>query len=124
MERQLRDKWITALRSGQYQQGQSYLKSNGAYCCLGVLCEIAGHEAAEHSPDGIVGFLTTHAYPDDEPASEFAGPDGREESTATLSHRMLEELGLTGFNQDDLIEMNDTEAKNFDEIADWIEGNL
>jgi hypothetical protein len=33
--------WTDALRSGGYQQGRYYLKSNtGKYCCLGVLCEV------------------------------------------------------------------------------------
>lgn len=32
------DKWLTALRSGEYRQGTGELcKKDGAYCCLGVL---------------------------------------------------------------------------------------
>lgn len=33
--------WVTALRSGKYQQGQGALLRNGKYCCLGVACEVA-----------------------------------------------------------------------------------
>jgi len=40
MDKEIRDKWVTALRSGEYVQGQGYLKDDGEYCCLGVLCEI------------------------------------------------------------------------------------
>ena len=37
----IRDKWIDALRSGQYKQGHRVLRSAGDnYCCLGVLCEV------------------------------------------------------------------------------------
>ena len=40
---ELRVLWIAALRSGDYRQGKGCLKTpDGAYCCLGVLCEIAG----------------------------------------------------------------------------------
>ena len=39
-------KWITALRSNEFKQGdcQLYNKNNDTYCCLGVACHIAGHE--------------------------------------------------------------------------------
>lgn len=34
-------KWVTALRSGNYQQVKRHLSLNGGYCCLGVACELA-----------------------------------------------------------------------------------
>jgi hypothetical protein len=42
---EIREKWVKALRSGKYQQGQRYLKQRldektVAFCCLGVLCDI------------------------------------------------------------------------------------
>ena len=37
----IKKRWIEALRSGQYKQGQGYLKSGDKYCCLGVLCNLA-----------------------------------------------------------------------------------
>lgn len=42
MKPELKKAWIEALRSGKYEQGTYNLKHNGKYCCLGVLCEIAG----------------------------------------------------------------------------------
>lgn len=46
-----KSKWIEALRSGKYRQGDTYLcqsddKSfqNERYCCLGVLCDIRQYE--------------------------------------------------------------------------------
>lgn len=35
------DRWIAALRSGKYKQTTGVLCREGAYCCLGVLCELA-----------------------------------------------------------------------------------
>lgn len=33
--------WVTALRSGKYEQGTGQLRDgNDAYCCLGVACEL------------------------------------------------------------------------------------
>ena len=40
MTPELKTKWIEALRSGKYEQGKHYLKVNGKFCCLGVLCEV------------------------------------------------------------------------------------
>ena len=30
-------KWLEALRSGEYEQGKGFLKTEDGYCCLGVL---------------------------------------------------------------------------------------
>jgi hypothetical protein len=44
---EIKEKWLAALRSGEYKQGKGYLKEiDGAtgearYCCLGVLCDLA-----------------------------------------------------------------------------------
>lgn len=32
--------WLTALRSGNYQQTQFELQNHKGYCCLGVACEV------------------------------------------------------------------------------------
>jgi len=48
MKKEIADRWVAALRSGKYKQGQYHLNDgNGNYCCLGVLCELA-------KEDGIV----------------------------------------------------------------------
>lgn len=41
MNQEVKQKWIAALRSGEYDQAYSQLKLKDAYCCLGVLCELA-----------------------------------------------------------------------------------
>lgn len=37
MPKESLDKWLAALRSGQYEQGHGALERFGKYCCLGVL---------------------------------------------------------------------------------------
>lgn len=44
MKKDVADKWVAALRSGEYKQTRSLLKDSNGYCCLGVLCEIVGQE--------------------------------------------------------------------------------
>lgn len=39
-----RDKWVSALRSGEYAQGKMSLHSGNEFCCLGVACEIFKEE--------------------------------------------------------------------------------
>lgn len=38
-----KQKWIDALESGEYRHGKFQLQTEcGAFCCLGVLCDISG----------------------------------------------------------------------------------
>lgn len=39
---ELQTKWIEALESGEYKQSRRALNDGTGFCCLGVLCEIAG----------------------------------------------------------------------------------
>lgn len=98
MEQELKTRWIEALRSGDYEQGTSYLCYNG-YCCLGVLAEIDGKLI--HYPEGPAEFRSTAGS-----CLVPANYHGLKEHLATLMH------------------MNDEEGKSFNEIADWIEKNL
>lgn len=55
MKPEIKTKWLEALRSGKYKQTQKYLKvkkedNTCSYCCLGVLCELAGATAIEIEP--------------------------------------------------------------------------
>jgi hypothetical protein len=51
--------WLKALRSGEYLQGAVYLERNDRFCCLGVLCKIAGMPRnAEEA--GEVGYEFIH----------------------------------------------------------------
>jgi len=47
MNSQIKQKWIDALRSGKYHQGQSKLYSGDGFCCLGVLCDIYAKEVGD-----------------------------------------------------------------------------
>jgi len=46
MKYNIMKKWVKALRSGEYKQGKLALHriESDAYCCLGVLCELAVKE--------------------------------------------------------------------------------
>lgn len=43
MDAAIKQEWVTALRSGEYEQGNTVLRSHdNKFCCLGVLCDIYG----------------------------------------------------------------------------------
>jgi hypothetical protein len=101
MNTKLKAEWIAALRSGKYKQGKTFLRDSvDNYCCLGVLCEVAG-EVGEH--DAVVGG---YYYRD---------------TYGTLSSTMLREFGMSANLMSKLIGMNDVERCSFDTIADYIE---
>jgi len=44
MNPQIKQKWVSALRSGEYQQTKGFLRKEDGFCCLGVLCDLYGKE--------------------------------------------------------------------------------
>lgn len=67
MKKSIADKWVKALRSGDYKQGTYRLhnKKDNTYCCLGVLCDVLKIKSADDaviqsyenplkSPTGII----------------------------------------------------------------------
>jgi hypothetical protein len=47
MNPQVKEMWVNALRSGDYDQSSGKLRSNTGYCCLGVLCDLYAQEHNE-----------------------------------------------------------------------------
>jgi hypothetical protein len=104
-QKELVQKWIDALRSGNYQQGQRRLRRvNNTYCCLGVLCDIV---------DPTKWVLVENAE------SFVFG----QYSMAYLPPGILDMAGLLKVGET-LVRLNDYEGKSFTEIADYIETNL
>ena len=101
MDVKIKETWLEALRSGKYKQTHGKLKArNGAFCCLGILCEIQG---AKWEWDG-----------------KFYNING----CAAMPPEIYE-AGL--INAGELSEMNDGIGINehsFAKIADYIEANL
>jgi hypothetical protein len=105
MNQEIKAKWVAALRSGEYRQGQDQLRSfNDEFCCLGVLCDLASKagvgqwEDVSHDRafDGAKGNIS-------ESVSKWSG---LKRSFCTTTR---------------LVNMNDDEGFNFIEIADYIE---
>lgn len=62
--------WVRALKSGQYQQGRGYMKTeDNKYCCLGVAMDIAFANGV--TTPGHVNWGKTASMPD--AVSDFYG---------------------------------------------------
>lgn len=99
MDAAIKAKWVEALRSGVYSQCAGELRQGGAYCCLGVLCNIVG-----------------------------MSNDDWESWRHVVNPPPITEQGLHGAGTypspaNKLAQMNDKGA-SFAEIADYIEANL
>lgn len=118
MNEQLKERWIHALESGDFQQTQGHLRLGEGYCCLGVLYEIQGHEWIDTGQvvNGRPLYCTDGEFED-----ETGDRDPR------LDVGTCDSAGRVGFKvhiaRKYLMEMND-EGASFNEIARWIRENL
>lgn len=104
MQPEIKERWITALRSGDYPQTRCQLRSEKPeYCCLGVLCDIAVQ-------DGLGEW----------DGEEYVSPSGGRR-TGYLPLNVLDWSGLTEDGMADLVKLNDTNGLAFDAIADYVE---
>ncbi len=64
MKPEIKEMWIQALESGEYQQGRALHPDQDTFCCLGVLCDLYHKETGngewinEVPGDGIIHFKT------------------------------------------------------------------
>jgi len=116
----IKRRWIAALRSGEYAQGRAWLRRNDAYCCLGVLCELAAHEGitkkSTPDDDGVVTYGPTRAR-------KRRGDEITESSTTSLPEAVVVWSGVADPHSWQLTKLNDDGA-TFAEIADFLEGKI
>jgi hypothetical protein len=107
MDPELKAKWLEALRSGHYAQTREYLRQDGGYCCLGVLCDVVDPEAWG-----------------EEDRWQYADEGDIDAEICELPESFRHRAGITDRAQSVLIELNDCEEATFEQIADYIEANL
>lgn len=106
----IKKEWVTALRSGEYKQGKTQLRTaDDKFCCLGVLCDIALKHGVVESPK-----LFEHGQ-------NYSGYMYEEEATM-LPVEVQKWVG-GHVRQMPLINLNDS-GKSFETIANYIEENL
>lgn len=123
--------WLTALRSGEYEQGFEYLNYAGRLCCLGVLCEVAVKEGVVlppvekprpfHEPVLAYGELREHQGLPEE-VQEWAGLN--EYPDLAESVEWFDPVEQKVYESTDLTQLNDSGVIDFLTIADAIEEQL
>lgn len=104
MQKQLRDKWVEALRSGKYVQGHSQLRTEVGFCCIGVLCDVINpSDWRRHGLSNMWIYGTT---------------------ALNMPTAVAGFAKLTSDAENYLTILNDRERKSFPEIADYIEQNV
>ena len=132
-QKEMRKKWITALRSNEYRQGSNYLctKNNDYYqhCCLGVLCDLIDLKQESINDKGVVYYSIS-------PTSKNVIEENSEQiGIAYLPKIAMEAVGLATHDgafdktslkekikENSLAELNDS-GYSFEYIADVIESN-
>lgn len=119
MNKEIKEKWVAALRSGKYKQGYNRLKNIilvaerkdvVTHCCLGVLCELAVEENICYENDRYFGSKEHALNWDALPKVVFVWAELDD------SDPMVEDHHLSIWN--------DRYQKSFNEIADLIDKNL
>lgn len=114
MNSEMKERWVYALRSGVYPQTHGRLRRvkpssfgevevQPGFCCLGVLCDLYDPDRWVNHDGEVMMWHDSYTKPAPE---------------------MMEELGLTWEDEQELIGMNDEKKMTFDQIADWIEKYL
>lgn len=116
MDKEVKVKWLEALRSGEYKQGKLALHDIGdnTYCCLGVLCETL------YIPSDVKGIYYFHESEDPTEVEH----DGKYYESQDHESIPGQFMGVSQQNINHLIEMNDDGNYSFKTIADWIELTL
>ena len=115
MNKEIKDTWITALRSGMYQRTEGNLRrGENEYCCLGVLCDL-------YSPDSWQRRATDTSW--DELVYTYVFVVGESKQDEMPQTEVLTWANLEYSDARALADMNDS-GKDFATIAQWIEDNL
>ena len=111
MNQEIKKQWITALRSGKFEQGRGHLHSNGKYCCLGVLSKIVDPSEMH------MGIHYLRPYVIDK--CELRSNDPYVKIDEATRER-LRNKGVAALDDKQLSTLNDSNF-TFQEIADLIE---
>lgn len=127
MDKELKQKWIDALRSGEYKQTKGTLRDTNGHCCLGVLCDVA--KPPEWDGERVVWFddlwEEVNEETDELPAflvRRWNMPDTETLMSMNDGTPKLDSFGVPITANGKFVWAGDN--KTFAEIADYIEKEL
>ena len=129
MKKRIKNKWLKALRSGEYRQGKDQLcELNGytgeyEFCCLGVLENLY---CLEHNLDFEPGQMLAGEHSIE--CAKWAGLDNEDTNIDRMKVRM--KTSWSGYHVYDkvlafeFLQTKNDEGWTFNRIANWIEKRL
>ena len=144
LPKEFAEKWVAALRSGEYKQGDQTLLSyeeideftvdinKKSYCCLGVACALtevpesvySGESFISEEEDVDTAYMLKEGYPE-----ELVGGGGLpyllsllNDGIKTDQHHATNHLSKVHLRKPYFL--GETYKLNFSEIADFIEDNI
>ena len=138
MRKEVMVKWVKALRSGKFKQGQGTLKQfnkkgQEQHCCLGVLCELYNdtmkknkkktlpEKVCDNDRDFSYGYSRFGGKKEDLP-KEVKDWSGIKTSLGRFEITKTDEDGIEDYEVETLADLNDL-GKKFKTIANIIEKN-
>ena len=127
MNTQVKEKWLNALRSGEYSQETGRLRTNGGFCCLGVLCDLYAQETNQewilNPGDCDEGIWSPDYWSFVGGAQELLPLSVRQWAGLKCDSPTVELEDEYGSYNISLAELNDN-GSTFKQIADLIEAQL
>lgn len=130
MNKKIKERWVKALRSGEFEQGIGNLcrvspDGKRTYCCLGVLSQLAvrshvipkGQFHGNYDDDGV----DLYSFGEDE-SVHYTPTEVQEWAGLDCHNPRVDGHSLADYNDGN--EWAGVPKKNFNEIADLIEENL
>jgi hypothetical protein len=132
MNAEVKERWLNALRSGEYKQTAFKLKTNDGFCCLGVLCDIYSKEFnvpwEKYLPVSFIEHDDTSPYSIGGEATglpvEVLIWAGLSSPYPEVPYKILSDEHPLKDYKCDLTELNDSFRLDFNEISDIIENHL
>lgn len=114
MNKELKQKWLAALRSGEYKQGEGKLYNplDNSYCCLGVLCDLVRDPKEDWQKCENQYMITINDIEIGQNGWAMSFGDGPIPDGFPLA-----------WHQKRIAVRND-DGQTFEQIADWIDENL
>lgn len=113
MNPEIKQRWIAALKSGDYNQAFYKLRAGDNFCCLGVLCDLHSKETGNEWIQDSDSYYMGQRVSLPEKVMAWAGLDLYKSRKVLLPKTKIV-----------LSAMNDSYGKTFDEIATLIEEEL
>lgn len=117
MKPEIKELWVTALRSGEYQQTAGRLQDDTGYCCLGVLCDLHAKSVSQNWHRGADGEYYYLSYAATLPL-EVTMWAGITDNAGYFG----DEIMVDGAEYDSLVQLND-DGIPFSIIASLIEAH-